>query len=306
MAKKITLDVDADVSKARRKVREVAETGGGAATGGADIVSPAAERAASAMTKAAKSTQELGERSRASAEQLVGMTRAFTGLAVGMAASYAAKQFGEDSAIGRGVGYFGSAVSGATTGAMAGKALGPWGMAAGAIIGAGTGAFGKYSEYSKADEEKAKAEKELRDTNLESIETWEKARARTLAFKQTLEALTKSQSGLAAEIEKRKDADIELAKQQREAIGDTTKLNALNRERQTNASEIDALSALLKAAAGGGAYRASIGGADALSRIGGDFGGGRDTFRELAQTGKDQLNVLKRIESKTGGSTTWQ
>lgn len=307
MAKKVVLDVDADVTKAKRKVREVVESGGGTAPGGSDAISPAAEKAATALSKAAKSTQELGEKSKASADQLVGMTRAFTGLAVGMAATYAARQFGEDSTVGRAIGYVGSAVSGGSAGAMAGKVAGPYGMVAGAVIGTGAGIYGQYASNSKADEEKAKAEKELREANLESIEVWEKARARTQAFKEELERLTKSESGLKEALAQRKKVDEDLAEKQRAAIGDSKQLARLNRDRQTNAGEMDALAAALKSltsAAPASIYRASMDATDSLARIGGSMGAGND-MATLARTSREQLSVLKSIDGKAGKGGVW-
>jgi len=301
MSKKLTIEVDADVSKAKRKVKEIAAGG----TGG--DVSSAAENAAGALNKVAKSSQQLGDRAKASSEQLVGMTRAFAGLAVGMAATYAARQFGEDSTVGRALGYAGSAVNGATAGAMAGKVLGPWGIVAGAAVGGAGAIYSQHGQYAKSDEEKAKAEKELREANLESIETWEKVRARTAAFKDELEKLTKSESGLQEAIKAREKVDADLARQQRAAIGDTKQLNRLNRERQTNAAEIDALAAALKSLTTHPttAYRTDMGAVDALARVGGGMGSGND-IAELARTSKEQLNTLKSIDAKSGKGGNWQ
>lgn len=306
MAKKLTVEVDADVSRAKRKVQELADACGGGSGGGSAVVSSEADKLSRSLKDAAANTQRLGDRSKASAEQLVGMTRAFTGLAIGMAATYASRQFGDDSSIGRAIGYVGSTVTGATTGAMAGKVLGPQGMVVGAVVGAVGGAYGQYSQNAKTDEEKAKAEKELRDANLESIETWEKARARTAAFREELEKLTKSESGLSDAIAKREAEDRRLADAQRESLGDAKRLSALSRARQANAGEMDALRSALKALGSkevAEAFRPALGAMDSLARIGGDMGGG--SLNDLASTAREQLATLKSIERKTGGAT-WQ
>ena len=305
MAKKLTVEVDADVSRAKRKVQELADAGGGGSGGGSAVVSSEADKLSRSLKDAAANTQRLGDRSKASADQLVGMTRAFTGLAIGMAATYASRQFGDDSSIGRAIGYVGSTVTGATTGAMAGKVLGPQGMAVGAVVGAVGGAYGQYSQNAKTDEEKAKAEKELRDANLESIETWEQARARTAAFREELEKLTKSESGLSDAIAKREAEDRRLADAQRESLGDAKRLSALSRERQANAGEMDALRSALKALGSkevAEAFRPALGAMDSLARIGGDMGGG-----EAVAVARDQLAVLKSIDAKTkNGGAAWQ
>lgn len=306
MAKKLTVEVDADISRAKRKVQELADPGGTGSGGGAAVVSSEADKLARSLKATADSTQRLGDSAKASREQMVGMTRAFAGIAIGMAATYAARNFGEDSTVGRALGYAGSAVSGAAAGAMAGKVAGLGGMVAGAVIGTAGGLYGEYSKNSATDEAKAQAEKELREANLESIETWEKARSRTAAFREELEKLTGSESGLADAIAKREAEDRRLADAQRESLGDAKRLSALNRERQANAGEMDALRSALKALGSkevAEAFRPSLTAMDSLARIGGDMGGGG--LNDLASTAREQLATLKSIERKTGGAT-WQ
>ena len=53
--------------------------------------------------------------------------------------------------------------------------------------------------------------------------------------------------------------------------------------------------------------RADTSALDALSKLGGSFTGmGASSMRELEKQGKEQLDVLKSIERKTGGGTVWQ
>lgn len=304
MAKKLTVEVDADVSRAKRKVQELADTSGTGSGGGAAVVSSEADKLSRSLKDAAANTQRLGDKAKMSSEQVVSMSRAFTGLAVGMAATYAASRYGDDSAFGRGVGYVSAAAMGAIAGADAGKYFGPKGMAVTAVAGAGMGVYSEYEKNAKTDEEKAKAAKELRDANLESIETWEKARARTAAFREELEKLTKSESGLADAIAKREAEDRRLAEAQRESLGDAKRLSALNRERQANAGEMDALRAALKALGSkevAEAFRPALTAMDSLARVGGGAGGG-----ESLRIERDQLAVLRSIDQKTGKGGTWQ
>lgn len=303
MAKKLTVEVDADISRAKRKVQELADPDGGGSGGGAAVVSSEADKLARSLKTTADNTQRLGDSAKASREQMVGMTRAFAGLAIGMAATYAARNFGEDSKVGRALGYGGSIIQGAAGGALAGKAAGPWGVGIGAVLGAFGGGYGEYSKNAASDEAKAKSEKELREANLESIETWEKARARTAAFREELEKLTKSESGLADAIAKREAEDRRLAEAQRESLGDAKKLAALNRERQANAGEMDALRAALKALGSkevAEAFRPALTAMDSLARVGGGNGG------ESLRIERDQLAVLRSIDQKTGKGGTWQ
>lgn len=303
MPKKLTVEVDADVTRAKRKVQELADTEGGGAGGGVSAVSVEADRLSRTLKETSASAQRLGEKAKMSSDQVVGMTRAFAGLAIGMAATYAAQRFGNDSTMGRVIGYAGSGVSGATAGAMAGKVGGVVGMVAGAIIGGAAGIYGEYDKNDRADEEKAKQARELREANLESIETWEAARRRTAEFREGLDKLTKSESGLTEAIAKREAEDDRLAKLQRESIDDAKQLARISRERATNASEIDALRAALKASVTKEvpeAFRTSMTALDSLARVGGGTGTG-----ESLRIEKEQLETLKSIERKTGGAQ-WQ
>lgn len=296
MAKKLKAELEIETTRAKQRVQEVVDTAGGSA--GADVV-PSAVEASKALKETAKSTRELGTASKGAAVNMREMVKFFAGAGIGLATSYATSRMEAGSTARTALTYAGNIAAGA----VAGSAFGPGGAVAGGAIAAGK----TYLDQEAAAKAEAQAKKDLADANLKSIQTWEEARARTQEFRETLESLSKSESGLNEEIKKREAEDRKLADAQRAATGDATRFADVTRARQTNAAEIDALRAAAKAAAAKEqvtAYRASVGAADSLARIGGSMGGGGD-IRDLARNSREQLNVLRSIERKTGGAT-WQ
>ena len=299
--KKLTIEVDADVSKAKRKVREIAPSGGAPGADAAGDVAPSAERAARALDKAAAGAEKMGQSAQTSAGQLASVIRGFAGMGVGLAMKWAANRYVEEGAVGKTLRYGGSFISGAAQGAMMGKIGGGWGAAAGAVVGGLHGLGSEALNDEGEEKRKAKAEAEQRDENLRSIDAWEKARARTQAFREELESLTKAQSGIAEAIAKREEEDRRLAATMREAANDTKALSRLQAERSANASEMDALrAAMLKG--GASSWRLDTSAGDARARIGGAFGGG-SPVAEMGREVRTISSTLKSIERKTGGAT---
>ena len=341
MAKKLKVELEVDNTEAKKKVKEAvsgAESGAGASAPPAVPTPPATPSAdpSSANSRAAKSAKEaadglekvnrsarnLSNGAESSARSLQDVARSFAGIGVGMSLHFA-RQFvergsAEDQAIGLGE-------SAANLGFMGAKMGGPWGAAAGALLGAGRG----WMENGKAEADRMKAEAAQKTANLESISSWQKARAETLAFKATLDKLTDAETSLAdrqsmvaEEIRKREEAEERLSKKAFREGGD---VNAMNPERaaesqkrfakalseyQDNAAKLDQLRELQKRLAkeptsDGLASHASP---DALARIGGYFGGGDGAgdMRDIARTGKEQLAVLKSIDAKSGKGATWR
>ena len=149
--RKLTVEIDADEAKAKRKLDNLARTaessGGGSAT-----LQPNLDKAAKAARNFAQETEAAGH----STSQMV---KAFSGMAIGLAASYAKNHMAEGAAR-TAVGYAGSIATGASMGAMVG---GPWGAALG---GAG-GALKEFLENSgaqkSAQKDFDKAEKQYAD-----------------------------------------------------------------------------------------------------------------------------------------------
>ena len=296
--KKLRAELEVDTTKAKQKVaRDFAETGG-AAGGIAD-----------AADGTARKLQKLGNEAEHVGINLRSAVKVFAGMGIGLATRYAQSMMEPKSAGQRAVGYLGSIISGG----IAGSAAGPWGAVAGAGVGAINEGVKHYGE--------SKAEDEAKDGQLRSIREWERSREQTLAFKETLEQLTKAEgdaeekmAAITAEIEKRKEIDKNLAETQRKAVrdGNNAMLAEATAFRSRNATQIDALGAALKQMAdrkpGGGA--ADWNGVDALTSVGGMFAGpgaGARAIEDIASTAEEQLNVLKNIERNTQeGGATWQ
>lgn len=290
--KKLKAELEVDTSKAKQKVaREFAETGGAAAGGGGSALPT-------------NDLKELGKAAKETGARLSSSGRMFAGLAMSMARAAAA---GGDPTTQAAVGAIGSIAAGAAMGGLPGAIAAAVSEAVSAAIGADV-----------AKSQKMMADAKTLSGNLDAMKDWEEARARTQAFKATLESLSSvttdaadRQERLAAEIKKREDADADL---QRQMIRDAVDSKAFNRamaRRQANAAELEQLKALekqgVKTASGGGA---SWSGVDALSSVGGMFAGsgaGARAIENLADTAGEQLKVLKSIERNTqDGGATWQ
>lgn len=303
--KKLTIEVDADVSKAKRKVREIAPSGGAPGAGAAGDVAPSAERTARALEKAAAGaeTERLGGAAQTSAGNMAALVRGFAGMGIGMAMKWAANRYEEEGALGKTLRYGGALVSGASEGAMLGAQAGPKGAVVGAVVGGAKGLAGEYMDDEGDEKRKAKAEREQREENMRSIEAWERARARTQKFREELESLTRAQSGIEEAIARRVAEDGRLGAAMRDAANDTKALSRLQAERSANAGELDALRAAL-ARGGASSWRLDTSAGDSLARIGGAFGGG-SPVAEMGREVRTISSTLKSIERKTGGAT-WQ
>ena len=299
--KKLKAELEVDTSKARQKVRDVAETAAGAA-GGGDVASNA--------ERASKALKNFGTEAEHASVNMRSAVRMFAGMGLGLAASYAAAQMDPGSAGRKAVGFLGTVGSYA----MQGSGLGPKGIAAGAIIGTAKGLFDLAGQD--------KTEKEAKEDALRSVETWERARKQTLEFKELLESLTSVETDasermarLNEELQKRRDFEANVAQTQRDAIESGRKdvLAEATEKRQRNAAEMDALNALMKqmGARKGGGGGAGWSGTDALSAVGGMFAGsgaGARALDDIAASSAETVKVLKEIERNTdsGGGATWR
>ena len=140
--KKLKVEVELETEKAKRKLGQM---GDGAA--------------ASSPTPSSRSADKLAEATQLNTKQMLSMTRAFSGMAIGLAASYSSRYFTQGSTAEKILGYGGAAITGASAGAMMGAAAGPAGMAVGGLVGAGI-AVGK--EYLDRDEKITKAIEEYK------------------------------------------------------------------------------------------------------------------------------------------------
>ncbi len=121
--KKLKLEVELDTAKAKRQAKALEKSGGSSATGGTmSNEADGAARSLKGLSNAASETNINMKRA----------TRAFAGIAVGLASSYAAGHMREGSTGRTALEYAGSAVTGASMGAMVG---GPVDGAIGGLAG---------------------------------------------------------------------------------------------------------------------------------------------------------------------------
>lgn len=150
--KKLKVEVELDTAKAKRQAKELESSG----TGGASVstVSPSADRAS-------RQIRDLGRAAEGTQVNMKAAGKAFAGVAVGLAASYAANNMKQGTAR-TAVEYGGSIVSGASAGMM----FGPIGAALGGVAGALKTFIDSQSAISKATEDFAKADDNYEDNRL--------------------------------------------------------------------------------------------------------------------------------------------
>lgn len=309
MAKKLTVEVETETTKARRKLQELAETGGSSA--GADAVGGAAQRAARSLDNAAGAANRLSKSTTEGSAQLRSMVKVFGGMAIRMGANYAASNMEAGSKGQMAVKGLGDVAGGA----IAGAAFGPLGAVAGGLMG-----------LTSALMEASQAEKERQQRIADATFDYEKSEhdyRSSKDFAEQLKGLTEVDKGFtdfSGRIQQINDVlkhyqDVEetLKSKIEEFIksGDLEKANMERGYLSSNRSRQDQLVAARErlekmAESPRPDFRASLSALDSLSRIGGNFGGG--------DLGRDQLNVqremaatLKSLDQKaTNGGGIWQ
>lgn len=280
MARKLKVELEVDSEKAKRKLRkdlDSVEGGEGGIASGAD--------------KAAKNIKNLGEAADKANYSMKNITKAFIGIGSGLAASYAAQHLEQGSTLRTGIEYGGAMLQGGSMGAMVG---GPWGAVAGAALGAAKTAIDKDGEKNAYIKEFTEGE-----TVRKNMQEWsEKLREMTKAM--DVDAIT----ALRDKLKKTADDQYERAMAAAQN-GEFDKATDIRKDRDRNLSRIDYLDNLLRKSEEAGEVRASLGGADAISKIGGNFGGG-DFSRESLTVQKEMSATLKSIDQKTKAGTTWQ
>lgn len=322
MAKKLILEVDADTTKAKQKIQELAASGGSSALAGGSSsgMSSSAGRAAKSLERAADGADRLNKSARAGSSEISRMSKVFGGMAIRMAAGYAAKGMEPGSTAQKAT----SAVGDIAGGAMAGAAFGPIGMVAGGLLGGLSSLVSSITEANEAERERVRALRETAAANREQLDVMLESEARTDEFKAKLESMTDTtrsaserQRELQAELERLQERD----KQNIQAMRDNSRVRDAGeedakyfsknqREHAANRSEIETLKSALKSLGeegkkSGTPFRESTSAADALSRIGGGFGGG-DYAKQQLDAAKETVTVLKSIDQKTkNGGGTW-
>lgn len=308
MAKKLTVEVDADVSSARRKVKSLSgEIGGG---GDSSRVAPSAERAAKSLESTAQSADKLSRRAAEGSANIKQMTKVFGGMAIRMAAGYAANQMEHGSTAQQAVKGVGEVASGA----LMGSAFGPLGALAGGLMG-----------LTSAIMEASAAEKQRQDAiNSEKFDFYKSERdyASDKKWAEKLKGLTQVEQGftdfsarIAAineELSHYKDVEAEMTDKIKEFIQngdlDDARLQrqylARNRARQ---SQLESAKERMEAMRDEHrpTARTSTDALDAMARLG--MGGGGEFGRESLAVQREMSATLKSIDQKTRpGGGTWQ
>lgn len=325
-AKTLDAKLKLENAEAKKKAREVGE----AAADGMTKAAEAAERTASATErmaentkKAADSTTKAATSAEMSAKTLSRFALSMGGMLLGSAAQAVAATMPQSGAQ-QALSWGGKVVGGASQGAAMGAPLGPWGMAIGGALGAGSAALGKWAEGAEEERKKQEAIQQTNRANRELYETMLAAQEKTDAFRATIDSLGDKEKSLAD-----RQAEVAAAIEKREAEEKRLKTEMFDNSAQgadataqklfaqqakdyaTNHGELEQLKRLQKAlnaeSGSGTAERLSLGATDALSRLGGAFtGGAADVGRDQLKVAGEQLAVLKSIDSKTGGGGTWQ
>lgn len=298
--KKLKVELDIETAQAKRQLGELGGSGSG-------------------PTASSRASEELTKATQVNTRQMLMMTRAFSGLALGLAASYSANYFKKGSTEETALGYAGSILSGGSSGAMMGAALGPHGALAGAIGGA---LIGGLKEFFDRDGAKTKA--------TEDFDKAEAAYARNEDFSGFLKRITSPFNPedvgmrLARLGDKYRDnekliamtIDSIRAKIADGELDDVARLRELLGEMRGRKKAIMSTAEQLDNSVHGPsvASRAAL---DSLMKIGGGFGlpvGGKDLMRvteingiKFDQHGIAITKLLEDIRANTmKGASTWQ
>lgn len=308
--KTVTVEVDADVKKAKGKIGTLAAPIGTTAPS-ADTadVGAAAEKTARSLNRATQSIDNLGARSKEASINVSAAVKSFAGMGIGLAMSYAASNMESGSGSRRAIEYGGSAIQMASMGSIAG----PIGAAAGAILGIAKQFIGEQAAAKAAE----KAEQDAVKARYAALESQSEQIKKTREWKELTDQLTNSESSLVErqrqlqeEIKKREEAELRLRgglTGEAGIGGDPQNFTRLMQERAKNASEIDQLKALQKALAreaekksASASKPADYTALDALARVGGSFATADSGFRNLQRVNEKQVALLEKIERKTG------
>ena len=308
MAKKLTVEVDADVSSARRKVKSLSgEIGGG---GDSSRVAPSAERAAKSLESTAQSADKLSRRAAEGSANIKQMTKVFGGMAIRMAAGYAANQMEPGSTAQQAVKGVGEVASGA----LMGSAFGPLGALAGGLMGR-TGAIMEASAAEKQRQEainSARFDCAKSELDYSSDKRWEKKLKELTQVEQGFTDFSARIAAINEEMSHYKDVEAVLKDKIKEFI-DSGDLESANMERSYLASNRARQSRLESAKERMEGMRdehrptarTSTAALDAMARLG--LGGGGESGRESLAVQREMSATLKSIDQKTRpGGGTWQ
>ena len=331
MAKKLRVEVEADTAKAKRKLDELAS---GAGSAGVDSMSGAADRAARSLDKVSRSAGAVAEEAGKSSSSMTRLVRSFAGLGAGMAAGYAANYMSPGIAK-TSMGYAGAMLVGASTGARLGSYIPGVGTVVGGAIGSLVGAGKQWLDNDKTEKDWFLEYREKEQTGKEakvwaqmfeemtSVKTHFKGISGLDELKMQLEEVNAASQRTSAAIEDLKRAEaahiaelnelekkegltaekrIDMATREAAALETTRQKIAQTEGAAKNLSKMresleDAIEESNKPQA---EARSSFSALDALARVGGNFAGGDSGFMKLQRVNEQQVELLKKIEAKTG------
>lgn len=285
---KSRIEVEVDTTKAEKKLRDLSKR-----HIRQQSTTPSSKIGADeSASNAANSIKKLGDEADKTGVNMTRVVRAFSGIALGMAAKYAANNMEEGTAR-TAVGYAGSMLQGASMGAMVGGVPG-------AVAGAALGAGQQWLENDGA-QKKMSSDFEKAEQIYKYAKEWNE-KLRSLTEVMDPKALEEIISNLKAREE-------ELASHVRENIS-AGKLEAATESQRALAEVRQRLSQaenLQHNYEKKGAPREGMGATDAISRIGGGFTLGTDVNiqREMKMGIMDCAAYLKQISQQKEGST-WQ
>ena len=213
--------------------------------------------------------------------------------------SYALRYFAEGSTGRNAMEYGGATLTGASSGAMAGMALGPWGAAAGAAVGGAVGAAKTYLDK-EGEMESRLADFEKSERIFAGISAWQ-AKLRELSEQMNTEEIKTILANLKNTEQTFKTRTVEAIKGERyqEAADYQRNLGDIRQRQQ----QLEALLRKAEAEAKKPSTpeaRASMDALDSLARVGGNFAGSDAGFRDLQRVNEKQVALLEKIEAKTG------
>ena len=288
--KKLKVEVELETEKAKRKLGQM---GDGAA--------------ASSPTPSSRSADKLAEATQLNTKQMLSMTRAFSGMAIGLAASYSSRYFTQGSTAEKILGYGGAAITGASAGARMGAAAGPAGTVVGGLTGAAISVGKEHLDRDKAKSDALDAFREAEEV-LEMNEAFE-AMMKRITSPFTGESLTVRLGRLSNEYVKELKIISDLKELVEEHIGKGDLKGAkeaeadLARARQRKNAIMSVAEKMDNSE--NGPRRSSMSATDALMKIGGGFGlPVSSSINGLVETLKDgvvQTNrLLEDIRANTG------
>lgn len=313
MAAKLEYDVSVKTENAKRKIKQDLSTVEGGSIGDGRSASgqgaAASGQAAAAADKAARSLNSLSTSADKAAPSIGRAVKAFAGIGISMAASYAANALPEGSMARKAIGYGGNILGGAVAGGSIGSAIPGVGTVAGAAIGGAAGAGKTYLENS-GQEKSAKLDFFASELRHEKAMEWKRQlqNLTDLGDDPNSDIVLQRLRDVHDEMDKKKEAEAKLIEDIKKYIengeyysADFAKQSlAINRAQQEQLNDVEkGLDSKLKDLDADEAKADRTSPTDALARIGGNMSDGWNaTIDSLAKNTDKTNSILGRIERK--------